>query len=331
MMAEPSARRTANFTGISGAWLRWAGLSAWMAIGACSLLLALSSLGQLSWLGAILAPLQAHVDSDKALYSPLGYFCLLSVVYLLERHVPAREQAVLTAGFMQDALWYAGSVVFSVAFLGLYVLLLERFYQQHLPFLTIDSISEWSAWSRFLLGVIAADFLRWLSHLIRHKVPLFWKFHAVHHSQTQLNLFTDARVHPVDTMVSATLRFIPFLMLGNDLPTILAWAIFETLYPKLYHANVRLNFGPLRYILVTPQSHRVHHAFEPRFRDTNFGFIFSLWDRLFGTHYLDDFTYPDTGIADPEYPHEQGADLASLAATFAKQLIYPFRLLFRAR
>ena len=146
-----------------------------------------------------------------------------------------------------------------------------------------------------------------------------------------MNLFTDARVHPLDRMVSATLRFIPFMMLGNEIPVIVAWAVFETIYPKFYHANVRLNFGPLRYILVTPQSHRIHHACEDRYRDRNFGFTFSIWDRMFGTQYTDDFDYPDTGVTDPDYPREKLADPRSLLVTFGRQLIYPFQQIFQRR
>lgn len=301
----------------------------WLLVGACASVLALGTLDDLPWLAFLLKPLQAHVQSETALYSPLAYFCLLSLVFLLERRVPARQQAPVSVGFIYDSLWYFATIIFRIGFIGLYTALLERFYQQYLSFLTLESIATWSAPSRFFLALLVADFLRWLSHLIRHKVPLFWQFHAVHHSQSEMNLFTDARVHPVDRMISSTLRFIPFLMLGNELPVILAWAIFQTIYPKFYHANVRLNLGPLRYILVTPQSHRIHHAHEAQYRDKNFGFAFSIWDRIFGTHYRDDFDYPPTGVSDPNFPHENTADPRSLIITFLRQLIYPFQQVFR--
>lgn len=301
----------------------------WLVVGACASVLALGTLDDLPWLDILLKPLQAHVGSEKALYSPLAYFCLLSLVFVLERRIPAREQAPISVGFMYDSLWYFATIIFRIGFIGLYTSLLSRFYQQYLSFLTLESIASWSVPSRFILALLVVDFLRWLSHLIRHKVPLFWQFHAVHHSQSQMNLFTDARVHPVDTMISSTIRFIPFLMLGNELPVILAWAIFQTIYPKFYHANVRLNLGPLRYILVTPQSHRIHHGQEAQYRDKNFGFTFSIWDRIFGTHYRDDFDYPATGVSDPNFPHENTADPRSLMVTFVRQLIYPFQQVFQ--
>jgi sterol desaturase/sphingolipid hydroxylase (fatty acid hydroxylase superfamily) len=328
---KPALVKTAGFFDGADLWMKVVALSVWLLIGAFALLLALSSLSDLPWLQKLLEPLQAHVGSDKALFSPLAYFCLLSLVFALERSIPAREQAILTVGLLHDMVWYVGSIAFRVAYLGLYALLLADFYQQYLSFLTIESISSWSAPSRFLVAVFLDDFLTWLSHLIRHKVPLFWKFHAVHHSQSEMNLFTDARVHPFDRMISATLKFIPFMMLGIEVPIIMIWAIFDTIYPKFYHANVRLNLGPLRYILVTPQSHRVHHGRETRYQDKNFGRTFSVWDRIFGTQYHDDFDYPATGVADPDFPLERAADPQSLAVTFAQQLIYPFQQIFRAR
>jgi sterol desaturase/sphingolipid hydroxylase (fatty acid hydroxylase superfamily) len=309
-------------------WPRTLLKAGWLVVGVVSAFIAVSGLTGTGALEELLGPLKHHVPIDKALYSPLAYFCLLSLVFFLEQRIPAREQTVFTASFWQDVLWFFATKVFRVTFLGLYVSLLYAIYQQYLSFLTVEFIANWSAPYRFLTALLLADFLRWLSHLIRHKVSLFWSFHAVHHSQRNLNLFTDARVHPVDRMLSSTLRFIPMLALANDVPVILGWYIFETIYPKFYHANVRLNFGLLRYILVTPQSHRVHHAHAPAYQDKNFGFIFCIWDRLFGTHYEDDFDYPATGIADSAYPHEEVGGPWSQVRSFVLQLIYPFSQVF---
>lgn len=266
-----------------------------------------------------------HISSDKAVYSPAAYFVLLTVVFILERKIPVRERDFLSRSFRYDLLWYVASVLFQVAFVGYFVIWLHAVYQDHLSFLTLEGVSEWHPLAKFILGVLLMDFTRWLSHLVRHKVPLFWFFHAVHHSQSELNIFTDARGHPVDAMISSTIRLIPMMMFGNPVPVIMAWLIFETIYPKFYHANIRLNMGPLRYLLVTPQSHRVHHGLEPAYRDTNFGFTFSIWDRIFGTQFPDDFDYPVTGIEDKTFPQEVGVHPLSLIWTLMQQLTYPFR------
>jgi sterol desaturase/sphingolipid hydroxylase (fatty acid hydroxylase superfamily) len=300
----------------------------WLIVGLVALSIPIGSLFNSSLLDRILAPLALHISSDKAVYSPLAYFILLSVSYFLERTMPVREQSYFSAGFWHDALWYLASMLFKLAFLGYFVIWLQALYLEYLSFLTVSAASDWSPAMKFVVGILVADFTRWLSHLIRHKVPLFWTFHSVHHAQRELNIFTDARVHPIDRLVSSTLRFIPLMMFGNSAPVIMAWLVFETIYPKFYHANIRLNLGPLRYVLVTPQSHRIHHGMAPAYRDRNFGFTFSIWDRIFGTQYPDHSDYPATGIADPAFPHETREGPLAMLTTLLAQLIYPFRKIF---
>lgn len=324
-----SSRKTAKLISPAYPWLKPLLLTGWCVIGAASFLIAISSLQDMPLLQMLLAPLEVYVHSEKAKYSPLAYFCLLSLVAYLEMKIPARRQALLTPSLAQDALWYVGSLLFRITFLAGYSAVLFGLYHNYLEFLTIEAAADWHPAIRFVVAILVTDFVRWLSHLIIHKVPVFWEFHAVHHSQADLNLFTDARVHPVDRMIATAVKFIPMLMLGNALTLVIAWAVFDTVYPKFYHANVRLNFGPLRYILVTPQSHRVHHGVDIAYRDKNFGFTFSIWDWIFGTQYRDPDTYPETGIEDKRYPHERSAGPFSLVKTFFWQLLYPFQRLAR--
>jgi sterol desaturase/sphingolipid hydroxylase (fatty acid hydroxylase superfamily) len=129
----------------------------------------------------------------------------------------------------------------------------------------------------------------------------------VHHSQKELNFFTDFRYHVVEYVVRHTFLVIPFLVLAVEAPTIILFAIFQRWYTRVYHGNIRTNLGPLRYLLVTPQSHRVHHSIEGRHRDRNFGSLFSIWDRLFGTQYRRYDEYPDTGIEDAAFPSKEAA------------------------
>ena len=88
--------------------------------------------------------------------------------------------------------------------------------------------------------------------------------------------------------------------------------------------NIKSNFGPLRYIFVTPQSHRVHHSIEPEFFDLNYGVTLCVWDRLFGTHSHTDHAYPETGIKDPSFPLETKYKASSMPIVLLRQLFYPF-------
>jgi sterol desaturase/sphingolipid hydroxylase (fatty acid hydroxylase superfamily) len=100
--------------------------------------------------------------------------------------------------------------------------------------------------------------------------------------------------------VRNAVQVIPFLVLAAGTPAIAAFNLFLLWHARLYHANVRTNLGVLRYVVVTPQSHRVHHSVEARHHDKNFGAFLSVWDRLFKTHYIgDDDEYPATGLPTP--------------------------------
>ena len=100
-------------------------------------------------------------------------------------------------------------------------------------------------------------------------------------------------------------------------------------HTRIYHANLRTNYGFLKYILVTPQSHRIHHSIEPRHFNKNFGLFFSVWDRLFGTLYTNYDEYPETGVEDDRFPLEKGIEVFALFGTFLAQLAFPFTAIFR--
>jgi sterol desaturase/sphingolipid hydroxylase (fatty acid hydroxylase superfamily) len=190
--------------------------------------------------------------------------------------------------------------------------------------LTITSLNQLPGWSKFLIALLLLDFLFWAQHYCNHKVPLLWRFHVLHHSQRELNFFTDFRYHVVEYLVRYTFIAIPLLFLRVDPPIIAAFAIFQRWYSRFYHGNIRTNLGPLKYILVTPQSHRVHHSLESSHRDKNFGAIFSVWDFLLGTQCKAFDVYPATGVADEKFPHERTGQARNLLLNPFHQMLYPF-------
>lgn len=253
------------------------------------------------------------------------FYGVLALVLLLERLIPARpEQKSLSRGAMQDLLWMPFALFSQAFFMPLHILFLRSLYDRYLGFLTIHAVAEWPAWARILLALLAADFLFWFSHFVRHKVTVFWYFHAVHHSQKELNFFTEYRVHPIDEVFLYTIGFIPFFMLEHSFMTIVAVVWIRHWHTRLYHANIRSNFGWLRYLLVTPQSHRVHHSIEEKHHDRNFGLTFSLWDHIFGTQYRNYDEYPATGINDLDFPFDQEKARFSIVGRLFAQLLYPF-------
>jgi sterol desaturase/sphingolipid hydroxylase (fatty acid hydroxylase superfamily) len=138
-----------------------------------------------------------------------------------------------------------------------------------------------------VLSVLALDLAIYLQHLMFHAVPLFWRLHRVHHADLDFDVTTGARFHPLEIVLSMLIKFSVILALG---PPALAVLVFESLLnatSMFNHGNVRLPASVdrvLRWLVVTPDMHRVHHSVDPRETNSNFGFNVPWWDRFFGTY-----------------------------------------------
>lgn len=273
-----------------------------------------------AWLTFPLGQWMGHV-----LLSP-PFYLATSAILFAEWAWPVRaEQRVLSPSFVHDLLWYLITIGVFVQISGWLWQATRGAYQHHLRFLGGGLLPARPVWLRLALGIVVGDFLAWLHHLIRHKVRAFWLFHEVHHAQRHMNQWTNERVHLVDGLVAMAIQALPLLVLGVPSLDAGAYVVAAAWYTRLYHGNVRSNFGLLRYLLVTPQSHRLHHSRQPEHEDQNFGVIFSVWDRLFGTLNRDAAVYPETGVADPRFPVERGyADVLGLRALLRQQ-VHPFR------
>ena len=155
---------------------------------------------------------------------------------------------------------------------------------------------DWPTWVEIALAILILDFAIWAQHLISHKVPVFWRFHRMHHADRDIDVTTALRFHPVEILASMGLKIGLVYLLG---PAALAVILFEIILngtAMFNHANMRLPLGldrALRLVLVTPDMHRVHHSDRRSEHDSNYGFALSVWDRIFGTY-----------IAQPEKGHD---------------------------
>jgi len=137
------------------------------------------------------------------------------------------------------------------------------------------------------LAVVAMDFVIWLQHVMVHAVPALWRLHRVHHADLDYDLTTGARFHPLEILLSMLIKFATIVVLG---PPVVAVVIFEVLLnatAMFNHGNIRLPAAldrVLRWFVVTPDMHRVHHSVEDDECNSNFGFNLPWWDRLFGTY-----------------------------------------------
>lgn len=136
-------------------------------------------------------------------------------------------------------------------------------------------------------AVVTLDFVIYLQHVLVHAVPALWRLHRVHHADLDYDVTTGSRFHTLEIILSMLIKFAAILVLG---PPVVAVVIFEVILnasAMFNHGNIRLPLAVdrvLRWVLVTPDMHRVHHSVEDDEANSNFGFALSCWDRLLGTY-----------------------------------------------
>jgi len=154
-------------------------------------------------------------------------------------------------------------------------------------------------WFEIFAALLLLDLAIYLQHIMMHRVPLLWRLHRVHHADLDIDMTTGSRFHTIEIIVSMLIKGVVILLLG---PALIAVLIFEVLLNGMAifnHANVSLPPAVervVRYLLVTPDMHRVHHSTVRRETDSNYGFNLSIWDRMFRTY-----------IDQPEMGHDKMA------------------------
>jgi sterol desaturase/sphingolipid hydroxylase (fatty acid hydroxylase superfamily) len=149
------------------------------------------------------------------------------------------------------------------------------------------ALVDWPYAAKVVIAVIALDLAIYLQHVLFHAVPALWRLHRMHHADLDIDVSTGVRFHPIEILISLVIKIAVVAALGAPAVAVLIFEILLNATSMFNHGNVRLP-GPadrlLRWLLVTPDMHRVHHSIDPRETNTNFGFNFAIWDRLFGTY-----------------------------------------------
>ncbi|GHA34571.1 hypothetical protein GCM10007103_15020 [Salinimicrobium marinum] len=180
-------------------------------------------------------------------------------------------------------------------------------------------VQSYPVWAQLLIMLVIADFIQWNVHRWLHKSDFLWKFHQVHHSVKEMGFGAQFRFHFMETVIYKSLQYIPLAMIGFGIKDFFVVHMFAVLVGHLNHANLRWDYGPLKYILNNPKMHIWHHSRalpEDRRNGVNFGLTLSLWDYIFRTAYVPDFTDDvKTGFEnDEDFPE-----------TFWEQLKLPFK------
>jgi len=151
-------------------------------------------------------------------------------------------------------------------------------------FLNVFELPEWAA---LLIGVLLLDLAIYFQHVMFHAVPTLWRLHRVHHSDVDFDLTTGVRFHPVEILISTTIKCAVVVAIGASPFAVLIFEVLLNATSIFNHANASLpsRFEKiLRLVVVTPDMHRVHHSVSYDESSSNFGFSTPWWDRLFGTY-----------------------------------------------
>jgi len=142
----------------------------------------------------------------------------------------------------------------------------------------------WPAWLEFLLALLLLDLAIYWQHRLFHRIPLFWRLHRVHHSDIAFDVSTGVRFHPLEIAASMGIKLGLVLLLGPAALAVLLFELLLSLGSLFTHSDFALPAAldrRLRWLLVTPSMHRIHHSTWRPETDSNYGFHLSLWDRLF--------------------------------------------------
>ena len=249
---------------------------------------------------------------------PLSLAIVSAAVMLAERLWPWRtDQKQLRPRLWSDF----AHLVFNGHFLGLILYgLASKHLLPHLdPTFAKGIARDWPLWLQIPVALFTIDFIHWCVHNLLHRVPLLWELHKTHHSVTdgEMDWIVSFRFQWTEVVVYKTLQYIPLAYLGFGVEAVMVHAVFGTLIGHLNHANLDLDYGPLRRLLNNPRMHLWHHDYDVSGRGTrNFGIIFSCWDYLFGTAYVPNHPPRRIGFeGDDSFPRH-----------FFTQAIWPLRL-----
>lgn len=178
---------------------------------------------------------------------------------------------------------------------------------------------DWPLWLELLIAVMALDLIaQYLAHFLLHKVSFMWRFHMVHHSDTAVDVTTGTRHHPGDFMIRELFSLVTILIMGMPVAFYLIYRISTVFFTYLTHANINIPVSidkVISWVFISPHMHKFHHHFERPWTDTNYGNIFSFWDRIFGTMVYDD-------------PHKIHYGLDVTDSSRADDLIYQLKVPF---
>src|SRR5215469_12821546 len=258
---------------------------------------------------------------QKQIIGLIVAFAVLSLFFWVMQKIwpSVRGQKTFRRGFLTDGLYWLWTPIVTrgITFIAVVIALvpIAAFYGLSLKTIVHGhgALAAQPLWLQGIEIFVVGDFLGYWQHRIFHGRPL-WRFHAIHHSSTELDWLSSVRLHPINDTLGRLIVAVPLVAAGFNTGVVALYAPFVTFYAIMLHANLNWDYGPFRYAIVSPVFHRWHHTSAEEGLDKNFSGGLPLWDLLFGTFYMPRGRQPQSfGIADP------------IPTNFFGQMIAPFR------
>jgi sterol desaturase/sphingolipid hydroxylase (fatty acid hydroxylase superfamily) len=247
---------------------------------------------------------------------PFGFKVVLIIFLVfvpLERLFAMKPQKVFRRDWGNDAIFLLLNGVLTR--LGLLALIIAIVFSAAwvVPASFQAMVGGLPYWVQIPAVIVLADLGFYWTHRMFHAVPWLWKFHSIHHSMEELDWLAASRGHPIDQILTMGVALVPVFALGFSEWAIGVFASLHQWQSVLAHSNVRLGFGPLRFLFVSPEFHHWHHSNQREARDRNFAAQLSFLDVLFGSFHLPRGQIPTTYGLDRPMPQR-----------YVRQLLYPF-------
>ena len=252
-----------------------------------------------------------------------GLILISLIVWALEIAFPWRKnQAIFRKDFWLDAFYmFFNFFIFTIVISGFYDVLQLAFndFGISMSSLAIVDISTWPMWLQLLVFFIVLDFVQWFTHVMLHRFEVLWRFHQVHHSVKEMGFAAHLRYHWMENILYKPLKVFGVMILGGFEPE-QAYIVHFTAIAigHFNHSNIKITWGPLKYIFNNPVMHLYHHAYAlPKDRNygVNFGISLSLWDYIFKTNYIPE----DSGTIELGYKGDK-----DMPSNFLGQITYGF-------
>ena len=257
---------------------------------------------------------------------------IVGLFMIAERVWPAQQgRSLFARGHRQDVLFTVLNATLTLPFVAALSLSFAAVVRARMPWLTFPRFAALPHYLVIAIIFVAMDGCNWAAHLANHRVRALWRFHELHHSQEDMSVLTVFRTHPFVHFVYLV-ALIPGIVLIANGGISTGLLIGYAGAVGLAHSNIRLGFGPLGRIFVSPNFHRIHHRLEGR-QDVNLGFALSIWDHVFKTavNPTKETVGLATGLPGRPLIVEHGSLRPHHLKVFVAQLAAPFRPLNKER